>query len=130
MRAAIEPVGGKDKLFAIGGEHGEGIETTIVRYFLQPCSIQVYDIQVKGKAAGIFIIGSEDDVLTIGCEIGRPVGFAKMGDLVYICSICIGHEYFHLGGHDKAFCIEVVILFYFFRRGGAGSAPDDLFTIG
>lgn len=76
MPAAVVAVRGEDELFTIGAKHGESIKALVTAYLFQPCTVKVYQVHIKRKAALILMVTAKNNMLAVRCKVRRPVGIA------------------------------------------------------
>ena len=100
----VVAVGGEQNLFPIRTEHGESIKALITADLCQPISLQVDEVHVEGESSFVLMVGTEDDVLTIGCEVRCPIGLTQAGNLFLIFSIRVSNKNLHVIGSYHALC--------------------------
>src|SRR5438067_1016486 len=104
MTTSIVAVRRKYYFFAIMAKHGKRIKTFITAYLLQAAAIEVYNVHVERKAAFVFIITTENNMLSGRCKIRCPVCLPKICYLFSIGSICISNKHLHLCWCNYALC--------------------------
>ena len=128
--AAVVAVGAENQLFAVGREHGEGVEDTLRGDFFQSGAVFVDHVQLEVVAPCGVVVAGEDDFFPGWMEKRCPVGFAEFGDLAQVGAVRVAGVNFHADrGHQTLF-EEVFVLFNFRFGGGAAGAEHDFGAIG
>ena len=129
MRHLAVPVRGPNELFAVGGEHGEGIEGAAIGDLLEVLPVEVDGVNVELPAARIFVVRGEDYAFVVGEEEGREGAAFQVRDLLFIFAIRIDDEKLEPGGAVEAVFQVALIGFLFFGRLRVEGAVDELLAV-
>src|SRR5260370_30742874 len=69
------------ELLAIWAEHWKTIEGRVICYSLEPRPVDVDHVEIKVSSFWISLVGSKDDALPVGKEVGREIRGAIVGHL-------------------------------------------------
>lgn len=122
--SAIVPVAAEYYPFTVWTEHGECIKSLVPGNFFHPGTVQVTTVHIKGEPTIVFMITAENEMVSVGCEIGCPVSLFQAGDLPCIRSVHISNPYFHICWRYHVICQQLLIFLYLRFCFRPGSPPD------
>ena len=122
-------VGGPHEPRAVGAEHGEAVELWVRRHLLEPCAVDVYEIQIEVATARILVVRREDDAPPVGGDEGREVGTTQVRNLSLIGSVGVHHPDLHPIRADETLPQKCLVVRERRVRRMPG-AVDDLFAVG
>lgn len=76
------------------------------------------------------MVGAEQDVLSVGVEVGCPVGPAQVGDLPLLAAVDFGHKELHGGWLNQPLGEQFQIGVGFLAFGRAARTPDQVLSVG